>query len=179
MLLEQKNSFYILLSSDNNDSIISYLYGKEYQVIPIKSYFNGVYGDAIMAFCSIDNNDLRKDILFILNNFGLEFAIIKYKGETEVKKIFNDGSEKPLEIVMYNTDPNNISFIHDEFSFSFVEGRRYWKPTKKEDFKVGMLVEYFSVNKWTEKKVQNPNDEYEDLYKLLIKYDKVRVVSKI
>ena len=27
-------------------------------------------------------------------------------------------------------------------------------------------------------KVENPSDEYEKLYKLLIKYDKVRVMSK-
>ena len=41
-----------------------------------------------------------------------------------------------------------------------------------------MIVEYFTNNKWYEKKVENPNSEYEDLYKLLIKYDKVRVASR-
>jgi hypothetical protein len=41
-----------------------------------------------------------------------------------------------------------------------------------------MLVEYLNNNKWCEKLVENPNEEYEKLYKLLIKYDKVRVASR-
>jgi hypothetical protein len=43
------------------------------------------------------------------------------------------------------------------------------------DLKVGMVVEYMNNNKWHEKMVQNPQDEWEKLYKLLIKYDKLRV----
>jgi hypothetical protein len=70
-----------------------------------------------------------------------------------------------------------MSYLHNGTSFSFVESKRYWKPTKKEDFRVGMLVEYFNKDKWYERKVENPNEEYEKLYKLLIKYDKVRVAS--
>jgi hypothetical protein len=41
-----------------------------------------------------------------------------------------------------------------------------------------MLVEYFNKDKWHERQVENPNDEYEKLYRLLIKYDKVRVLAK-
>jgi hypothetical protein len=83
-----------------------------------------------------------------------------------------------MGIVMYNTDADNMSYLNNGTSFSFVESKRYWKPTKKEDFRIGMLVEYLNNNKWCEKLVENPNDEYDKLYKLLIKYDKVRVASK-
>ena len=83
-----------------------------------------------------------------------------------------------MGIAIYNTDAENISYLYNGVSFSFVEQVRYWKPTKKEDFRVGMLVEYFNNNKWYEKKVEDPINEYDKIYKLMIKYDKIRVVSK-
>lgn len=176
--LDQQNTSYVILSSDKLDDMVSILYAKEYQVVPMKGYYRGQYENSVIAFGRVDNDTLRADILFLLNHFKQECAIVKYFGETGAKKLFKDGSEKPLGIVMYNTDSENMSYLYNGFSFSFVESVRYWKPTKKEDFKVGMLVEYFNNNKWYERKVENPTDEYEKLYKLLIKYDKVRVASK-
>ena len=41
-----------------------------------------------------------------------------------------------------------------------------------------MIVEYLNNNKWNQKKVENPKQEWDDMYKLLSKYDKLRVVSK-
>ncbi len=177
MFLEQPNASYIILSSSKLDDMISILYAKEYNIIPIKGYYRGQYEDSIISYGPVDNDNLRKDTLFLLNHFHQDCAIIKYMGESNAKKIFKDGSEKPLGIVMYNTDSENISYLYNGTSFSFVESKRYWKPTKKEDFKIGMLVEYLNNNKWYEKKVENPNLEFEELYKLLIKYDKIRVVS--
>jgi len=176
--LEHQNSTFILLSSNNLEDMISILYAKEYNVIPIKGYYRGQYEDSVMAYANVDNDTLRKDVIFLLNHFHEDCAIIKYQGESNAKKIFKDGSEIPLGIVMYNTDADNMSYLYNGTSFSFVESKRYWKPSKKEDFRVGMIVEYFNNNKWYEKLVENPTDEYEKLYKLLIKYDKVRVASR-
>lgn len=176
--LEESNTSYIIISSYKLDDMISILYAKEYQVIVIKGFYRGQYEDSAIAFSRIDNDELRKDTLFLLNHLSQDSAIIKYSGDTNAKKIFKDGSEKPLGIVKYNTDSENMSYLYNGFSFSFVESVRYWKPTKKEDFKIGMLVEYFNKDKWYERKVENPSDEYDKLYKLLIKYDKVRVMSK-
>ena len=177
-LTNPKISF-ILLSSDKLDDMVSILYAKEYKIIPIKGYYKGQYEESVIAYNDDnDNDELRKDLIFLLNHFHQECGIIKYLGETNVKKTFNDGSEKPMGVVIYNTDVDNISYLYDGVSFSFVEQVRYWKPTKKEDFRVGMLVEYFNNNKWCEKKVEDPTNEYERLYKLFIKYDKIRVVSK-
>jgi hypothetical protein len=178
MNLQEQNMSYVILSSDKLDDMISILYAKEYQIIPIKGYYRGQYEDSVIAFGRVDNDNLRKDVLFLINHFHQECAIIKYLGETSVKKIFKDGSEKPLGIVMYNTDAENISYLYNGVSFSFVEQVRYWKPTKKEDFRVGMLVEYFNKDKWYERLVEDPSQEYEKIYKLLIKYNKVRVASK-
>lgn len=169
---------FILLSSDKIDDMTSILYAKDYKIIPIQGYYKGQYENSILAFSDVDNDELRKDLIFLLNHFHQECGIIKYRGESGFKKLFKDGSEKPLGIVLYNTDSENISYLHNGLSFSFVEQVRYWKPTKMEDFKVGMLVEYLNKNKWHQQVVNNPKIEYENIYKLLIKYDKIRVPSK-
>ena len=170
---------FILLSSNLLDDMISILWAKNYQIIPIKGYYKGQYEDSAMAFSNIDNDELRKDLIFLLNHFHQECGFIKYLGETEVKKVFSDGSEKPMGITLYNTDDENVSYLYNGFSFSFVESKRYWKPNKPEDFKVGMIVEYLNNNKWMQKTVKNPKEEWESIWKLMIKYDKVRVQSII
>ena len=177
MQLENPNTSYIIISSSRLNDVISILYAKNYQIIPLQGYYRGNYEDSVIATADVDNDELRKDLIFLLNQFHQKCGIIKYKGENGSKKLFRDGQEKLLGLVMYNTDSDNISYLYNGISFSFVEKVRYWKPTKKEDFRVGMLVEYFNNNKWYQKEVKNPNDDYEKFFKLLIKYDKVRVAS--
>lgn len=168
---------YIVLSSDNIDDVVSVLYAKDYKVIPIQGYYQGNYENSAMAYSDIDNDELRKDLIFLLNHFNQDCGIIKYKEEIIAKKVFSDGSEKPLEIAVYNTDSENRSYLYNGISFSFIEQKRYWLPKKEQDFKTGMIVEYLNNNKWFSKKVENPKSEYEKMYKLLIKYDKIRVQS--
>jgi hypothetical protein len=167
---------YMIISSEKIEDMISILYAKNYQLIPIKGFYKGQYEDSVMVFSS-DNDELRKDVIFLLNHFKENCAIVKYIGENNAKKIFSDGSEKPLGVALYNTDSENKSYLYNGVSFSFLEQNRYWKPSKKEDFKIGMIVEYLNNNKWYTKKVENPNIEYDRIYKLLIKYDKIRVKS--
>ena len=175
--LENSKLSFILISSDVLDDMMSILYAKNYQMLPIQGYYQGQYENSALAFSDIDNDELRKDLIFLLNHLKQDCGIIKYKGETGVKKVFSDGSEKPLGIVLYNTDSDNISYLHNGLSFSFVEQVRYWKPTKAEDFKTGMIIEYLNNNKWYQRKVENPKKEWDDMYKLLAKYDKLRVAS--
>ncbi len=177
MQLENPNTSYIIISSSRLNDVISILYAKNYQIIPLQGYYRGNYEDSVIATADVDNDELRKDLIFLLNQFHQECGIIKYKGENGSKKLFRDGQEKLLGLVMYNTDSDNISYLYNGISFSFVEKVRYWKPTKKEDFRVGMLVEYLNNNKWYQKEVKNPNEDYEKFFKLLMKYDKVRVAS--
>jgi hypothetical protein len=178
MDLTNKNLSFILLSSDKIESMLSILYAKDYQILPIKGFYRGQYENSALAFSDVDNDELRKELIFLLNHFDQECGIIKYKGESNAKKLFSDGSEKPMGIVLYNTDSDNISYLHNGVSFSFVEQVRYWKPNKLEDFKVGMIVEYLNNNKWFEKKIENPVDEWDRMFKLLSKYDKLRVALK-
>lgn len=168
---------YILLSSENLEDMMSILWAKNYHIIPIQGYYQDKYENSALAFSNCDNDELRKDLIFLLNHFHQDCGIIKYKGETGAKKIFKDGSEKPLGIVLYNTDAENISYLYNGLSFSFVEQVRYWVPKTKEDLKSGMIVEYLNNNYWVKKEIKNLDTEFEDLYKLLIKYDKIRVAS--
>jgi hypothetical protein len=91
--------------------------------------------------------------------------------------VYSDGQEKPISISYYNTDDDKESFIYNGVSFSFIEEKMYWRPNKKEDFKIGMIVEYLNNNKWYQQTVKEPEIEFENLYKLLIKYDKIRVAK--
>lgn len=172
--LESVQSSYIILSADRINEITTVLYAKEYQIIPIQGYFNGIFEDCVIAYGQ-DNESLRRDIIFLLDHFHQESAIIKYQGEINAKTVFFDGSEHPMDLLVYNTDATKKTYIHNGISFAFKEAKRYWIPKTMEDLKVGMIVEYMNNNKWYERKVQNPQEEWEKLYKLLIKYDKLRV----
>lgn len=171
--LDQATSSYMIISAD--DSIESTLYGRDYSIIPIKEFFQGTYGDSLISYGRVDNDNLRQDTLFLLNRFNKESAIIKYLGESVIRKIFKDGSEVQVDLTMYSTDFDKISYLYNGYSFSFTEKKRYFFPTKKEEIKIGMIVEFFNNNKWVEKKVSNPELEYDKLYKLLMKYNKLRI----
>ena len=83
--LENKNSSYLIISSKRLNEIISILYAKEYKIIPINEYFNGNFEESIIAW-GVDNESLRRDSIFILNQLHEDSAIIKYSGEDGAKK---------------------------------------------------------------------------------------------
>lgn len=175
LALTDPNYSYLIASSDDIRALTSYLYAKEYHVIEVKGYYEGEFENSVIGFTNSSPDELRMDCLHIIDNFDQECIIIKYKGEKNAKKIFSDGSEKPLGLIMYNTDSHNKSYIHDGLSFSFVEKQLYYFPKKKSDFKRGMIVEYFNKDKWIKKQVINPEMEYEKMYDLLIKFNKIRI----
>lgn len=180
MDLTDKRISYIVMSSKKIEDIMSILWAKNFKILQIKGYYKGSYDDSILTFNdNLDNDDLRKEALFVLNHFKENSAVIKYSGDTNANKIFYDGSEKPMSVIMYNTDDEAKSYLYNGISFSFNENKRYWKPKNKSDLKVGMVVEYFNKNEWQSHKIKNPSKEYDRLFKLLIKYDKLRVESVI
>ena len=165
----------ILSSANNLNALISYLHSRDYYLIDIKGYYQGKFENSVIAFTNLPNDELRKDALHILEHFNQDCLILKYKDDSTAKKLFEDGQEKPMGILLYNTDFENKSYIYDGLSFSFVEQQLYYFPKKKEDFKSGMIIEYFSNNKWLERKVSDPETEYNKMYNLLIKYNKIRI----
>lgn len=173
--LKNPNFSYILVSSDNLKSLTSYLYSRDFYLVDIKGYYEGKFEDSLIAFTNLDKEELYNECVHIMNYFDQDCVIAKFKNENSAVKIFQDGQQKPLGILLYNTDSSNKSYIHDGLSFSFVEKQLYYFPKNKEDFKTGMVIECFSNNKWIEKKVENPDIEYNKMYSLLIKYNKIRI----
>ena len=173
--LKDPNLSYLLASADNVNSLISYLYSRNYHLLDIKGFYQGKFENSVLAFSGSSNNELRSDALHILRHFEQDCLIVKYRDESVAKKIFEDGQEKPMGILLYNTDSENKSYIYDGLSFSFVEQQLYYLPKKKEDFKSGMIVELFSNNKWIEKKIVNPEEEFNKIYNLMMKYNKIRI----
>ena len=124
--LRDKNSQFIITSSPKIDDVISVLHAKCYEVLPIKGYFRGQFEDSCLAWGNFQPEEIKNDVLLILKLFNQECAIVKFAGETSAKKLFTDGSEKPLGILMYNTDSDNVSYLLNGVSFSFVETKQYW-----------------------------------------------------
>lgn len=185
--LLDKNISYILVSPEKSDNsfsqnnvncekLCSILYSKDYTIFPITGFHEGKYEKSFLAISSSNNNDeLRFDGIQVMDEFNQDSVIVKYKGEETASKIFNDGSEKTLSLLVYDSNLQNKSYLYNGISFSFVENKRYFFPKKKEDLKNGMLIEYFNNNRWSQRNIINIDNEYDKLYKLLIKYEKVRI----
>jgi hypothetical protein len=185
-LLDENSSFIIvnpftnyLTQYENKilcERICSVLYPKNYTIFPIHSFKNNIRENSIFAICPDDNNSLRKDSIFLMDKFSQDNIIVKYKNDIEFKLIENTGEEFLLNINLYpNLNENENLYIFNSMSFSFEKKKRYFFPSKKEDIKKGMLFEYLNEDRWIPKTINNVDLEYEKMYKLLMKYQKMRV----
>ncbi len=184
--LKNSNISYMLFSPENNnlsimensircDKLMSMLYSMNYSLISITSYSKGIYEKNYLAICPENNETLRSEAIFILNEFNKSDIIVKYKGENILSKIIFNGIEIPVEITYYDDNVNKKMYIHEGVSFTLNDKKRYIYPKKKEDIKTGIVLEYFNNNNWCAKKVNNIDSEYEKIYKLLMKYEKIRI----
>ena len=169
----------LLSQMDNNlrcNRFMNMLYSMNYSILPIYSYENGAYEKNYLAICPSDNDTLRTEAIYMMNEFNKEDIIVKYKGEDMLSKIVFDGNEVPVEIKYYDSNENKKTYLHEGVSFTLSDKKRYFFPKTKNDLKPGMLIEYFNNNKWYSKQISNVDTEYEKMYKLLMKYEKIRVV---
>lgn len=185
--IKDPNLSYILVSPekpefgqiDNNlncERCCSILYSKDYTVFPIATYERGNPSRSFIAIPSSSSNDeLRRDSLFLMDKFNIESVVVKYHSEDSPTKISINGSEKELGIGLYESSENTKIFVHGGISFNFFEKKKYRFPKDKRELKRGMVVEFFNNNRWVTKQVHNPDDEWERMYKLLTKYNKLRV----
>jgi len=169
---EGSNDF---INKIQNEKLNSVLYSKDYNIIPVKGYLNGIWEDSFIAVCAYDNETLKTDVIFLIDYFNQDSIIVKYKGDTICKKIKMDGSEKNLGMIKYNSDDKNKTYIWNGLSFSFIEEKSYFYPKSKDDLKVGMIVEYFNNEKWSQKQIKNLDSEWENIWKLMSKYSKLRL----
>jgi len=176
MFLEDPSLSYMISSSNDVVGLNSYLYSRNYNMGDLSSFYENHFEKSVIAVSNVDNNEMRRDAIHIMEHYNLDYIIVKYRGNKDIKKILRDGSEKPLGLEMYNTDSDKRSYILNEISFSFIEKQSYFKPKKPTDFKAGMIIEYYSGRDWLQREVVNPESEYNKMYKLLMKYDKVRIL---
>lgn len=186
--LNDINQSYIVVSPEsesrdqleNNvlcERVCSILYSKDYIIIPVHSYQGGKSSKSFIAVNTGQNtnDDLRSDSIYLMENLGVLEIIVKYNRENQPTKINEDGSELPMSIKVYDSNFENKMYVYNGVSFTFNEMKRYFFPKKESEIKKGMVVEYFNNNKWNRKKVDDPKTEYDKMYKLLIKYEKLRV----
>lgn len=155
----------------NNSELEDEIINRDYTFFPMTGK-----QPSFLVYKDCDNNELRYDAIELMDKFNQTFVIIKYKSEEIAKKILHDGREDLLGIVNYTGEENNYNFFVEGRPFSFEPRKRYRYPKELKDFEVGMVVEILNnEGKWVEKKVKDPEVEYERMYKLLIKYNKIRV----
>jgi len=186
--LTDKNISYLLVSPEKMsnsieenkivcDKLCTLLYSRNYIVIPIIGHYDGRIENSFIGIQN-SNNEVRKDAIYLIEEFDQDSIIVKYKDETSAKKILNDGSERLLEISIYESESSVKSYIYNGVSFSFLDQKRYQILTEKSQLKKGMVVEFFSNDRWIEKKVDNIDIEYEKMYKLLMRYSKLRICTE-
>ncbi len=163
---------YIISSIDENSNLISYLYSREYQLKDIKKNSNGVLNNSIIAFTNLSDDELRKDALHIMEFFNIDHIIIKY--DNEIKNVYRDGKELSLDITR---DINETSYICDYDIFSFIPKKQYIYPKIKSQLSNNMIVEMLLNNKWVNHKIENLDIEYENIFNLMIKYEKLRFIK--
>jgi hypothetical protein len=184
--LSDPNIGYLIVSSQTDstpvsevkflsDKLSNILYAKDYTLVPVTGYYNQKYERSFIAVTADDNDRLRSDAIYLMDEFGQGSVIVKYINENNAKKILSDGSEVPMGIAIYDSELKNKTYIYNGISFSFVEQKRYYFPKEKKELKPGMIVEFFNNNKWIPRQVSDVESEYDKMYKLLMKYEKLRV----
>ncbi len=187
MNLTDIRSSYMIVSAHKSDRsttdneirssrLESILYSKEYNVQHLRGFANGHWEDSYIAYnTSIDNSELKRDAMSIISQFDQDNVIIKYKDEPIIRRVFKDGKEKPLSLSMYDSDLQNKSYILQGLSFSFKEQKQYRSIINKSELKIGMIVEICNNSKWIEKQVIDIEKEWENVYQLFAKHNKLRL----
>jgi len=166
----------LLENNWNCERLCSVLYSKDSTVISLKELYQNKYSKSFIGIMSSSNNDeIRQDVLQILNFLKIESAIVKYLDQENPVSITMNGEEKPLLFNSYGIDEGLKVYIHEGVAFSFVEQKRYFHPKKKEHLKNGMVIEYFNNNQWNKKQILDLDQEFDKMYNLLIKYEKLRI----
>jgi hypothetical protein len=160
----------------NCERLCSVLYSKDFTVFTVKELYQNQYTNCFLGISSENSNDeIRNEALQVLEFLNIDQAIIKYVGVSNPTLILKNGVEKPLEFSVNEGDENSKTYIHDGVSFCFKEAKRFHYPTKKDQLKEGIIVEYYNNNKWNKKQIVKLDEEFDKMYNLLIKYNKLRI----
>lgn len=153
----------------------SLLYSRNYSLISLTGYSGGVYDRSYLAYGDVDNESLRRDAILFIRETAQDEVVIKYRGETGLTRLGQDGSEQPLSVHAYDGDETQRAYIHGGSCFTLRREKRYRMVESRSEIRPGMTLEYLNNDRWNEVVVSDPDAEYERMYRLLIKYNKLRV----
>lgn len=152
----------------------SLLYSRNYSLISLTGYSGGVYDRSFLAYGGPDNESLREDAIMYIREMEQRDVLVKYSGTATLTIIGSDGSERPVSIKQYEGGDER-AYIHGTQCFSLKRERRYRNVESRSEISAGMALEYYNNGRWNEIRVSDPDAEYERMYRLLIKYGKLRV----
>lgn len=190
MDLLNENVYFIIASaySEKNDDYTNSLltsqledrlYRNEFTLIPFTKKGGG---KSFLAFKenATNNNELRYEAIEINDTYYQDSVYVKYYGECVIKKVLKSGSEINTKLTNYNDLEEETTFYNENYAFSLIDLQSYFKPQSKKDFKEGMVVEILN-NKgyWIPREVDNVQEEWDNMYKLLIKYGRVRILNDL
>lgn len=165
-----------ILDIDINNMAVKYLDFLNYTTKEIiHLYSNGVTKKSTIIYGKHDNNEIRSDIINIMNKFDIDYGIVKYYKMNDWVKLLKSGEEIPLNMSYYDGGAYNDLYIINLNAIKFEKGVRYWQPRGINDIKPGMEIEYYNNGVWKKHIVEDPVEEYKNMIGLLIKYNKIRI----
>ncbi len=173
MLDFENSNASFLICPNFSDDVMSYLYSKSYSIFPIHKIEGDKTSENYICINNSDNISLLSDSSKLINDLDVGSVIIKYFEDSNIYEVLK-GNKRLVE-VKYYSEGDEDKYLHDNYVFSFVSKKMYSFPKEKSDLKEGMIVECLSNNNWIKKSIGNVSLEYDKIYKLLIKYNKVRI----
>ena len=185
--LQDESLSYLIVNSERSDSttlenyhnlerLYSVLDSKDFSIFNIKDFRKTKVTPAFLALSQLQENDaIRNDALHILEFMDINSLILKYKDEKNPILLEKNGQETPLLIELYPNDHSDQFYVFEGISFNLKKDKRYFFPKLKNQLKNGMIVEYLNGDVWKSKEIVNLESEYEKMFSLLIKYNKLRI----
>lgn len=173
MLDFENSNASFLICPNFSDDVMSYLYSKSYSIFPVRKVEGDKVTENYICINTSDNISLLSDSSKLINDLNVGSVIIKYFEDVNIYEILRDN--KRLVEVKYYSEGNEAKYLHDKYVFSFISKKTYSFPKDISDFREGMIVECLSNDNWIKKSINNVSLEYDKIYKLLIKYNKVRI----
>lgn len=165
----------------NSNAVANWLNANGYDVVK----FNQVHlNEEKICWMGIStektNNDVRFDAIKLLFHLNESMAIVKYGGEYTAKGLYANGSEFIIGIDKWddNPDKNTWGMVREGLFFSFKKKKRYYYIKEENELSKNLIVE-IKDNKgnWKERLVLDPELEWENMYQLLSKYERVRIAQ--
>lgn len=153
----------------------SLLYSRNYSLISLTGYSGGVYDRSYLAYGAAGNESLRDDAMMYLREMSQAEVLVKYSGTSLLTLVGRDGSERPVSVQEYDGREGQRAYIHGSQCFTVRDEKRYRPVASRSEIAAGMTLEYYNNERWNEVRVADPDAEYERMYRLLIKYGKLRV----